>query len=119
MFFGTQEEARPYIDQLLTLEPTRFLNVTVPWNELHHASNYGSWQNVCRRGQRVNPYTVGLYKTDMAMLKTAFRDLVTFCENTPGIQSLFVIQRYSSDVAMAVPAKCRGVYPWRDINAQV
>jgi hypothetical protein len=118
-FFGTQEEARPYIDQLLALEPTRFLNVTVPWNELQHVFSYGAWQNVCRRGDRVNSYTVGLNTTDVEMLTTAFRDLVAFSEKKTDFRGQFVIQRYSSDVAMSVPEEKRGVYPWRDINAHV
>lgn len=118
-FFGTQEEARPYMEQLLALEPVRFVNVTVPWNELQHVFSYGAWQNVCRRGDRVNSYTVGLNTTDVDMLSTAFADLVAFSEEHTETRMQFVIQRYSSVAAMSVPEEKRGVYPWRDINHHV
>ncbi|KAL4909258.1 hypothetical protein BDW74DRAFT_187496 [Aspergillus multicolor] len=118
-FFGPLSDAQPYIDTFLDLNPTRNQTIIVPWPELSSAASFGRGNASCARGGHLLPYGVGFNATNASALSDGFAAMADFGADNIWYRGSFVVQRWSSAAARAVPESERAVYPWRDIKFQV
>ncbi|KAI2621292.1 hypothetical protein GGR54DRAFT_96717 [Hypoxylon sp. NC1633] len=112
VYYGTQKQAQPYINQLVALKPASNSTQYLTTEQLHQVFSNG----VCNRGNRHNAYTVGLRKTNVAALQDTVGDLTKFFKTHPDYHGSFAIQRYSSEATLRVPDN-ETAYPWRDISS--
>ncbi|KAI1379512.1 hypothetical protein F4677DRAFT_409423 [Hypoxylon crocopeplum] len=112
VYYGTQKEAQPYINQIAALNPTSSSIQNLTTGELHEVFSQG----VCDKGSRHHVYTVGLRKTDTATLEETLDDMIDFYETHPDYRGSLAIQRYSNEAMLRVPQNDTA-YPWRSINA--
>lgn len=104
---------------MLSLNPLRYQNITVGWNQVTKVAGFGRAQAVCVRGTYTNHYGVGAGRTDPATFSQFVQNLTVFSAANPWFSGAFSIQRYDTTATLAVPESQRGVYPWRDIKMQL
>ncbi|KAF6222868.1 hypothetical protein HO133_000919 [Letharia lupina] len=119
IFYGTQEAAQPYLDKLIALNPLRYQNLTVGWNNLTNVAGFGHASGVCARGDYTTHYSLGANRTDVATFSAFFDNFTAFSAANPWFDGSFALERYNTKAALAVPESERGVYPWRDIKTLV
>ncbi|KAI1775074.1 hypothetical protein F4818DRAFT_417748 [Hypoxylon cercidicola] len=112
VYFGPLAEAQPYLDKVAALNPASSSVQTVTISQLHQTFSVGA----CDRGNRHNPYTLGMQKTDPDTLEEVLQEMTEFYGEHPNYQGSLAIQRYSSESMMKVPDS-ETSYPWRDINS--
>ncbi|KAL9623135.1 MAG: hypothetical protein Q9204_007978, partial [Flavoplaca sp. TL-2023a] len=116
-YFGTQVAAQPVIDQFVAIGPTRWENKTVPWSALSAAQNFGaSGETGCFKGVWTNHYTVGSNRTDAVTYAKVYNDFTAFARSRPWFNGFLAIQRFNTEVTLALPKSEQGVYPGRDIS---
>lgn len=116
-YFGTQAAAQPILDQFVALGPSLWENRTIPWSSLSAVQAFGlSGTAGCTKGIWNNHYTVGANQTDAATYATVFNEFAAFAESRPWFDGLLAIQRFNTEVTLAVPESKQGVYPGRDIS---
>jgi FAD/FMN-containing dehydrogenase len=115
-FIGTQEQAQPYLDKLIALNPLQWRNVSVGWNVLSTTQGNGQGASVCPRGQYANHFGVGTNRTDVATFTAMYARHVAFAAANDWFTGSLAFQRYGAATALALPVSKRGVYPWRDIT---
>ncbi|PKX89314.1 FAD-binding oxidoreductase [Aspergillus novofumigatus IBT 16806] len=116
---GPQEDVQPYIDRLVALNPTKWSNQTIPWDIMVTVNGFGEGTAVCIEGDHASTYHLGLATTDVSTFESAFEKYVSFSAKNPWYRGRLVIERYATEVAMAVPTSQWGVFPWRDIKTQL
>lgn len=112
VYYGTQREAQPYLDQLAALNPATSTVQNITTAEMHEIFSRGA----CDAGYRRNVFTIGLRKTDPTTYERTLSDLTEFYETYPDYSGSFAIQRYSNEAMLQVPDESTS-YPWRDIGA--
>lgn len=118
-FFGTQEAAQPWLDQFLSLGPTRWQNQTIGWNNLSQSSGFGTGANACVRGVYNSHPSVGANQTSAATYTDVLNQFVDIMASRPWFTGSFVIQRFNTTASLAVPEDKRGVYPGREIGTLI
>ncbi|RYP83761.1 hypothetical protein DL770_005339 [Monosporascus sp. CRB-9-2] len=111
-----EEEAQPYLDPLIALEPVQWRNQSISWNRLTAEAGFGNSVRACVRGNYVNRHHLGTRRTDVATFMSIYNEYVDWIAARPWYFGSLVIQRYSAASARAVPVPERGVYPWRNIE---
>ncbi|EAU36716.1 conserved hypothetical protein [Aspergillus terreus NIH2624] len=118
-YFGTQEAAQPWIDQLLALNPTQWRNATLPWSEVSQNSGFGTGASVCATGKYNNHPSVGAKQTSVSTYIEVFNQYVEIMKARPWLTSALVVQRFNTTATLAVPESKRGVYPGRDFSSLI
>ncbi|KAK8074330.1 hypothetical protein PG994_005229 [Apiospora phragmitis] len=119
-YFGPHESARPYLQQLVALDPTRWQNETLGWNEMTQAAGFGqTFAKACVGGRYTSHLTAGLRRTDPATWASVFASFVEWTAARPWFRGSIILQRYNAGVTRRVPEAERGAYPWRDIGTLV
>ena len=116
-YFGSQEDAQPWLDEFVALGPTRWQNQTISWNNLAEDSGFGAGAAACTRGIYNNHYTVGANQTSATTYTDVVNQFAAFAASRPWYNGAFVVQRFNTTATLAVPEKKRGVYPGRDIGS--
>jgi len=121
VFFGTQQAAQPYIDQLVALNPSMWRNLSVPWPQLATTAGFGNAAKSACGAKRtyISDFSIGVNTTDQSTYTSYFNDLVEFSKANPWYRGSFVLQRYGTQGPLAVPQNERGVYPWREVKTQM
>lgn len=119
MYFGSYDEFQPYVDQFLAINPTQWRNVTVPWNQLIAAANFGAPSRACETNSHINFFSIALNQTDPLTFQGFFDDLILFSQQNPSYNGAWVIERYGTQGPLAIPEENRGVYPWREAKMQL
>ncbi|KAL8963827.1 MAG: hypothetical protein Q9183_004924, partial [Haloplaca sp. 2 TL-2023] len=116
-YFGPETEAKPIIDQFVTLNPNKWENRTVAWSNLSLVQNFGASGTAgCAKGVWNNHYTIGANRTDASTYAKAYDQLVDFARSRPWFNSFLAIQRFNTDVTLSLPKRAQGVYPGREIS---
>ena len=119
-YFGPFETAKPYLQQLVDLEPVRWHNESLGWNVMTQAAGFGqTFAKACVKGKYTSHYTVGLNQTDVKTWDDIFSRFVSFSRTRPWFHGSIILQRYNAKVTQQVPEEDRGAYPWRDIGTLV
>ena len=118
-YLGTQEQAQPYIDKVLAMNPTTWRNISVGWNLLTYDQVFGQGEAACVRGVYVNHYNIGTSYTNVATYTDAYNKHAAFVEANTWFSGQLTFQRYGAKTALSVPENKRGVYPWRNIKTLV
>lgn len=118
-FYGTQQAAQPYLDKLIALDPIRWQNLSVPWDQLTTVAGFGHMAAGCNTPTYTNHYHVGVKATDVDTMASTYDELANYAASRPWYRPLFAFQRYNSKASVALPEAQRGVYPWRDIRTLV
>lgn len=119
VYFGAYDNFQPYVDQFLAINPTQWRNVTVPWNQLIAAANFGAPSHGCGTNSHINFFSIALNQTDPLTFQGFFDDLILFSQQNPSYNGAWVIERYGTQGPLAVPEESRGVYPWREAKMQL
>lgn len=112
IYYGTQADAQPYLDQFTALNPAVSEIANITWPELQEGSSAG-----CTPGVFENVYTIGLGQTDVPTFESVFSDLAVFSAAHPTYNGVLAFQRYSNVVSSSMPEN-ETVYPWRNIKTQ-
>jgi hypothetical protein len=115
-FIGTQEQAQPFINELLTLEPFLWRNVSIGWNLLTVTQGFGQGEKACTRGVYVNHFNIGAKQTNVTTFSNMFARHADYLAANEWFNGQLVFQRYGTATALSVPPKQRGVYPGREIK---
>ncbi|RAO65272.1 uncharacterized protein BHQ10_001284 [Talaromyces amestolkiae] len=119
VYFGSYDDFQPYVDQFLAINPTQWQNVTVPWNQLIGAANFGTPSRGCETNSHINFFSIALNQTDPLTFQGFFDDLILFSQQNPSYNGAWVIERYGTQGPLAIPEESRGVYPWREAKMQL
>lgn len=115
-FFGTQEEAQPFLDKFIALDPILWRNISVPWPELDTVAGFGNGAHACPRGTYATHYGVGSNRTDVATFAKIYADFAEYALTRPWYTGSMAIQRFGAKKSLELPKKDQGAYPWRDIK---
>jgi fumiquinazoline A oxidase len=121
IFFGTQQAAQPFIDQLVALNPLVWRNLSVPWNQLATTAGFGNAvKGACDASRTyTSDFSIGMGQTDQPTYTSFYNNLVEFSKQNPWYRGQFVVERYGTEGPLAVPQRERGVYPWRHVKMQM
>ena len=114
-FFGPQEQAQPWLNGFIKLSPSRWQNQTIPWFNLSQSSGFGAGVNVCKIPVYNHHYSVGAKQTAVDPYVETVNAWAEFSSSRPWYNGNFVVQRFNTQVTLAVPENERGVYPGREI----
>lgn len=118
IYFGTVDEAMPYLEPLIAMNPTNTNISMVPWNEEISQAYFGVAGNACTANNRVNIYHAALKQTHVPTWESYFANLTQFYLDYPAYAGRVVIQKYSSEAVAAVPDS-QTAYPLRDTKTMV
>lgn len=118
-YFGAQEAAQPWIDQLLALKPTKWQNSTLPWSKVSESSGFGTGASVCAPGKYNNHPSIGAKQTSASTYTDVFNQYVEIMKARPWLTGSLVVQRFNTAATLAVPESKRGVYPGREFSSIV
>ena len=118
VYYGPQDEAMPYIQPFLELEPTTINMTMVPWNELYAALFFGADASACEDRQYLNSAGQGLRQTDVATWEVFFGAMTDFLRQYKEITGAFVASRFPNQAVLAVPDE-ETAYPYRDIKTHL
>ncbi|GLA24796.1 hypothetical protein AnigIFM63326_001079 [Aspergillus niger] len=101
-------------------------------NAIYYGPKRGAWPNVtssmafgadgdaCTTGSYLNTWGLGLAETNIDTYTTFFNELQAFSQAHPDYSGIFVVDRYSSAAAAAVPANSTSYgYGYRNINSHL
>ncbi|KAI4235936.1 MAG: hypothetical protein L6R40_006304 [Gallowayella cf. fulva] len=118
VFYGTEAQAKPYLDPINALKPILSNTSSVPWNKQLEVAFFGATSGACARRNRVNIYSLALKKTDVATWTAHFDELADFYLKYPGYQGRFLAERYATQAVLAVPESTTA-YPHRQARIQL
>lgn len=115
VYFGPKEEAMPYLEPLLALQPGMSNISTIPFNDVFNAVFFGqdATSGGCEKGENVNIYSISLKKTDVATWEAHFNELTDFYVQYPGYAGRLLVQRFPNQAALAI-ADSATAYPFRE-----
>ncbi|KAK8103269.1 FAD-binding domain-containing protein [Apiospora sp. TS-2023a] len=119
-YFGPPAAAKPYLQRLVDLGPTKWHNETLGWNGMTQAAGFGqTFAKACVRGRYTNYWTAGIRQTDPATWSWLFASFARWSASRPWVKGSVILQRYNSKVTQQLPEAQQGAYPWRDIGTLV
>jgi fumiquinazoline A oxidase len=120
VYFGPKEEAMPYLEPLLALQPGKSNISTIPFNEVLNAVFFGQYSTSggCQKGNNINIYSLALRQTDVAAWEAHFNELANFYAQYPGYTGRLLVQRFPNQAALVV-ADSATAYPLREAKIHV
>ncbi|KAK7973489.1 hypothetical protein PG988_007623 [Apiospora saccharicola] len=119
-YFGPHAAAKPYLQKLADLGPTKWHNETLGWNGMTQAAGFGqTFAKACVRGKYTNHWTAGIRQTDPSTWAGIYASLSRWSAMRPWVKGSVILQRYNAKVTQKLPEAQQGAYPWRDIGTLV
>ncbi|SLM38091.1 fad binding domain protein [Lasallia pustulata] len=118
VYYGSKEEALPYLQPFLNLKTLQVNISMVPWNKLYTAVFFGTDVTSCLSNHHLNSAGQGLKQTDVATFESFFTDFTDFYRQHLEINGAFVATRYPNQAVLAVPDE-ETAYPYRDIKTHL
>ncbi|PYH88739.1 FAD-binding domain-containing protein [Aspergillus ellipticus CBS 707.79] len=120
VYYGPKEEGVPYLASFTALNATETDLVMVAWPDLIDSMAFGADASACTTGSYLNVWGLGLAETNVDTYTTFFTELEAFAQAHPDYTGIFVVDRYSSEAAAAVPANSTSYgYGYRKINSHL
>ncbi|KAF2204952.1 FAD-binding domain-containing protein [Delitschia confertaspora ATCC 74209] len=118
-FFGTKEQAQPWVDQFVAIGPTRWQSQTIPWWNASQAQGFGTGSNSCRKGVYNNHPSVGTKQTNAETYTKVVQQHWDFAASRPWFNGIMFLQRFNTTATLAVPKDKQGVYPGREFGSLI
>ena len=120
IYYGPKEEGLSYLTNFTALNATETNLMMVAWPNVTSSMAFGADGDACTTGSYLNTWGLGLAETNIDTYTTFFNELQAFSQAHPDYSGIFVVDRYSSAAAAAVPANSTSYgYGYRNINSHL
>ncbi|GLA17566.1 hypothetical protein AnigIFM62618_004708 [Aspergillus niger] len=120
IYYGPKEEGVSYLTNFTALNATETNLMMVAWPNVTSSMAFGADGDACTTGSYLNTWGLGLAETNIDTYTTFFNELQAFSQAHPDYSGIFVVDRYSSAAAAAVPANSTSYgYGYRNINSHL
>ncbi|KAI4161931.1 MAG: hypothetical protein LQ342_004497 [Letrouitia transgressa] len=118
VYYGPKAQGIRLLEPFVALKPIQSNVSIVPWKQELDAAFFGATNGACVRRNRVNIYSLGLKRTDVATWTSHLNALADFYVKYPAYQGRLLAERFPTQGVLAVP-DAQTAYPHRQVKIQL